>query len=102
MLEVYPDVDTRLRRAAAGNVETHLRELETEGRLLLHPGRARNPSAVSVQKEIEHAKYSASVIKEAKKLEADQRRAALRAQENPPSAQWSVQPKYELIGRARD
>ena len=102
MLDVYPDVDKRLRRAAAGNVETHLRQLEKEGRLLLHPGRPRNPSAVSVQKGIEHAKYSASVIKEAKKLEAEQHRAALRAQENPPSAQWRVQPKYELVGRARE
>lgn len=102
MLEIYPGLDRRLRRAAAGNVETHLRQLEKEGRLLLHPGKPRNPSAVSVQKEIEHAKYSASVIKEAKKLEAEQRRTALRAQENPPSAQWRVQPKYELVGSARE
>lgn len=102
MSAVYPDIDKRLRRAATGNVETHLRQLEAEGRLALHPGKARNPSAATVQKEIEHAKYSASVIREAKKLEAQQRRDAMRAQENPPSAQWSVQPKYELLGSAKD
>lgn len=102
MMEIYPGLDKRLRRAATGNVETHLRQLEREGRLLTHPGRPRKANPAAVQREVEHAKYRAGVISQAKKFETEQRRAELRAQESPPSAQWSRQPKYELLGRASD
>ena len=90
------------RRAATGNVETHLRQLEQEGRLLLHPGRTRQPDPAKVQQEVEHAKYREGIIKQAKKLEDEQRRAELRAQESPPSAAWARQPRYELVGKAKD
>ena len=33
MLALYPDIDSRLRRAADGNVRAHLRQLEAEGRV---------------------------------------------------------------------
>ncbi|MFN8639839.1 MAG: hypothetical protein U0360_10400 [Dehalococcoidia bacterium] len=102
MEAVYPGLDKRLKRAATGNVETHLRQLEQEKRLLLHPGRAKKPNANVVQREVEHAKYVDGVLKEAKKLEEQRRRAELRMQESPPGAAWSRQPKYELVGRAKD
>lgn len=102
MLKIYPGLDRRLRRAAAGNVSTHLRQLDQEGRVLLHPGKPRRPRAATVQREVEHAKYREGVIKQAKKLEAVQRRSLLRAQESPPTAHFSVQPAYELVGRAND
>jgi hypothetical protein len=102
MMEIYPGLDKRLRRAATGNVETHLRQLEREGRLLTHAGRPRKANAAAVQRDVEHAKFRTGVIAQAKKFETEQRRAALRAQESPPSAQWSRQPKYELVGRAKD
>jgi glyoxylase-like metal-dependent hydrolase (beta-lactamase superfamily II) len=102
MMEIYPGLDKRLRRAATGNVETHLRQLEQEGRLLTHAGRPRKPNAATVQREVEHAKYRAGVIAQAKKFEDQARRAELRTQESPPSAQWARQPKYELVGRAKD
>jgi glyoxylase-like metal-dependent hydrolase (beta-lactamase superfamily II) len=102
MLAIYPGLDKRLRRAADGNVRTHLRQLEEEGRLLVQPGRARRPNATKVTKEVEHAKYREGVIKQAKKFEGEQRRAMLRAQENPPNAEFSVPPKYELVGKAKD
>jgi hypothetical protein len=102
MMAVYPGLDKRLRRAATGNVETHLRQLAQEGRLLQHPGRAKKVDAAKAQQEVEHAKYRAGVIKEARKLEDQQRRSELRAQETPPSAAWARQPKYELVGRAKD
>ena len=102
MQAVYPGLDKRLRRAATGNVETHLRQLEQEHRLLLHAGRPRKANAAAVQRDVEHAKFNEGIIKQARKLEDQQRRAELRAQESPPSAAWSRQPKYELVGRAKD
>jgi hypothetical protein len=68
----------------------------------VHPGKAKRRNPAAVQKEVEHAKYQEGVIKLAKKLEAAQRRAALRAQENPPDAEFSRPPRYELVGRAKD
>lgn len=102
MLEIYPGLDKRLRRAADGNVRTHIRQLEEEGRLLVHPGKPRRPNPAKAAKEVEHAKYREGIIKQGKKLEAEQRRAMLRAQENPPDAEFSVPPKYELVGKAKD
>lgn len=102
MMEIYPGLDKRLRRAATGNVETHLRQLEKEKRLITHPGRAKNANPLAAQREVEHAKFQDGVIAQAKKFETERRRTALRAQESPPSAKWSRQPKYELVGRAKD
>jgi hypothetical protein len=31
---------------------------------------------------------------------AEARRAAIFAQENPPSEEWEIPPKYELVGTA--
>ncbi|MSP21803.1 MAG: MBL fold metallo-hydrolase [Dehalococcoidia bacterium] len=102
MMEIYPGLDKRLRRAATGNVETHLRQLEKEKRLITHPGRAKKPNQAAVQRDVEHAKFQDGIIAQARKFETERRRAALRTQESPPSAAWSRQPKYELVGRAKD
>jgi hypothetical protein len=45
---------------------------------------------------VEHGRERARVIKLAKKYESEERRAEIRRQENPPTEQWSVAPKYEL------
>jgi hypothetical protein len=100
MLAVYPDLDKRLRRAATGNVEAHLRDLEQQGRVLVHPGRARRPDPARRAREVEHAKQVQRTLRAAKRLEAKQRRDQLRVQESPPTAQWAVQPSYEIVGRA--
>jgi glyoxylase-like metal-dependent hydrolase (beta-lactamase superfamily II) len=102
MLKLYPDIDKRLRRAADGNVRTHLRQLEQEGRLLVHAGKARRPNAARVARDLEHAKARTSVIKKGKRFEAAQQRSLLRGQENPPNAEWSVPPKFELVGGAKE
>ena len=109
MLLMYPDIDKRLRRAADGNVRTHLAQLEEEGRLKVHPGKPRRGAkatnagwpyvgvaAGGTPKQIEHAKYRANVIKQADRFKAENRRAMLRAQENPPTSQWIEPPRYEL------
>ncbi|MGE5596767.1 MAG: MBL fold metallo-hydrolase, partial [Hyphomicrobiales bacterium] len=41
MLKLYPDINTRLRRAADNNVRAHLRQLEEEGRLTVFEGKPR-------------------------------------------------------------
>jgi hypothetical protein len=45
MLQLYPDIDKRLRRAADNNVRSHLRQLEDEGRLKVYAGKPRRPNA---------------------------------------------------------
>jgi glyoxylase-like metal-dependent hydrolase (beta-lactamase superfamily II) len=96
MMKLYPDVNTRLRRAAENNVRSHLVQLEGEGRIRVHAGKAKRPNAARQLRQEEHAKQRDAIIRQAKKLEAQQRRAEIRAQENPSSAEWSEPPRYEL------
>jgi glyoxylase-like metal-dependent hydrolase (beta-lactamase superfamily II) len=96
MLQLYPDIDKRLRSAANNNVRSHLAQLEDEGRLKVYAGKPRRPSAARAAKDVEHAKHRAQVIKQAKKFEAEERRAEIRAQENPPTSEWIEPPRYEL------
>jgi len=100
MLRLYPGIDKRLRRAADNNVRSHLRQLEEEGRITIYPGRPRRQSPSRAAREVEHARYRQQVIKRAARFEARERRAALRAQENPPGEEWIEPPRYELRGRA--
>jgi endoribonuclease LACTB2 len=102
MLTLYPDIDKRLRRAADNNVRSHLRQLEDEGRLIAYAGKPRRPSAGRAAREVEHARYRQQIIKQAAKLETEERRATLRAQENPPGEEWIEPPRYELRGHAND
>jgi glyoxylase-like metal-dependent hydrolase (beta-lactamase superfamily II) len=99
MLKVYPDLNKRLRRAATGNVMTHLKKMEEEGRLRVRAGKPRPPNVEKQRKEAERAKHRAAVIKEAEKLAIEARKAQLRAQETPPTDQWVTPPKYELVAR---
>ncbi|MEO6399013.1 MAG: hypothetical protein ABIP13_11140, partial [Tepidiformaceae bacterium] len=97
MLKLYPAIDKRLHRAADNNVRSHLTQLEHEGRLKVYAGKPRRAkSAAATGRDIEHARRREVVIKQARRLEAEQRRAEVRAQENPPSADWLEPPRYEL------
>jgi ribonuclease/clavin/mitogillin len=103
MLTIYgDDIDTRLRRAADGNVQTHLRKLEREGRLKTYPGTPKVKSVEETAKEEEHAREREEIKTKAKEIEKEERQAALFAQENPPSAQWEEMPRYELVGSPRE
>jgi glyoxylase-like metal-dependent hydrolase (beta-lactamase superfamily II) len=99
MLRLYPEIDTRLRRAADGNVQTHLRKLEGEGRLQSFPGVPKQPDPAAEAEQAEHARERAAIKEQAAAIEKEERRAALAAQENPPSAQWEEMPRYTLVGR---
>ncbi len=97
MLRLYPDIDTRLRRAADNNVRSHLKQAADEGRIVVHAGRPkRRRSAAKAQRDVEHVHQGDLVIKQAKRIEASRRRGAIRAQENPPGEEWSRPPRFEL------
>ena len=98
MLQLYPQIDKRLHRAADNNVRSHLTQLEHEGRLKVYAGKPRKQkSAAKAQRDIEHVRRRDVVIRQAKRFEAEQRRTEIRAQENPPSAEWVEPPRYELV-----
>ncbi|HJP41562.1 MAG TPA: MBL fold metallo-hydrolase [Dehalococcoidia bacterium] len=97
MMELYKDTDKRLRRAADNNVRSHLKQLEQEGRVKVHPGKPkRKRSAAAIERDVEHGRERDLIIKKAKRLEARNRRAKIAAQENPPTEQWIEQPRFEL------
>jgi endoribonuclease LACTB2 len=98
MLKLYPEIDTRLRRAATNNVEQHLRKLEAEGRLNTYAGVPNEPDAEKQREQEEHARIVEETIAKAKEYEEEKRRATIAAQENPPTEIWAVMPKYELVG----
>jgi ribonuclease/clavin/mitogillin len=102
MLRVYTDLDSRLRRAADGNVRTHLKKLEDEGRLKVYPGKPKQQSEDERRKEAEAARRRLAEQEQAEKAAAAARRAAIIAQENPPAEEWEVPPKYEIVGAARE
>ncbi len=102
MLKLYPDIDTRLRRAANNNVEVHLRKLRDDGRLQVYDGTPKEKSAEERMKAEEHARERNEVKDKAKQYEKEDRMAALFAQENPPTEQWEVMPKYELVGTTKE
>ncbi|HZQ39113.1 MAG TPA: MBL fold metallo-hydrolase [Dehalococcoidia bacterium] len=101
MLKLYPDINTRLRRAADGNVQTHLRQLEAEGRVKLYEGVRKEPAQPSPEEVAEHERRE-SIKAEAKKIEDEERKTAIARQENPPDDEWVERPRYELIGTARE
>ena len=96
MEEIYPDVNKRLRRAADGNVRTHLSQLQQEGRVTVTAGKRRKKNAE--RSRVVRAKLTAErkIIRQGEKLAKKHRDRALGMQENPPTDQWSRMPKYEL------
>jgi len=101
MLKLYPDVDTRLRRAADSNVQAHLRQLEQESRLEVFAGQ-RNESAPHDAAAIAEHERRAAIKKEAAEIEAEERKAAIAMQENPPDDEWIERPRYTLVGTAAE
>lgn len=97
MLRLYPDIDTRLRRAADNNVRSHLAQLADEGAVVEHPGKPKRArSAKQRERDVEHVREQDLIVKKARRIEAARRRREIRMQENPPSEQWTRPPRYEL------
>jgi glyoxylase-like metal-dependent hydrolase (beta-lactamase superfamily II) len=96
MMKLYTDINPRLRRGADANVRAHLTQLEQEGRLTTYAGKPRKTSAAKQVTQMEHARVRNTVIRQARKYEAQGRRATVRAQESPPTEMWIEAPRYEL------
>ena len=97
MLDLYPDIDSRLRAAADGNVRAHLEQLRQEGRIRITPGRKRKPTPRAIARRKARERERGRVIRRAHRYEAAQRREALRRQENPPTDQWTTPPRFEIM-----
>ena len=100
MERIYTDIDPRLRRPADGNVRTHLRKLEKEGRVRIFEGvqRQRTPAEAAKAEEEEHARVE--VIRRADEYREQARRRAMFVQENPPSEEWLEPPRYQVLANA--
>ncbi len=66
----------------------------------MQPGKRRNKRSSSG--DVEHARKRTKIIKLGKRYEAEDSRAQVARQENPPTDEWKVPPKYELVGSPRD
>jgi hypothetical protein len=95
MERLYTDIDSRLRRAADGNVRSHLRKLEREGRLKTYEGVRKEPSAEAAATAQAEEYERVETLRKADEIRAGMRRRALFLQENPPSDEWLEPPRYE-------
>ena len=104
MEEMYPDVDKRLRRAADGNVRTHLAQLRKEGRVSVEAGRRRAKDSERLKRQREKERDERKLIRTGERLAKKLRLRTLGRQENPPTEQWSKMPKFRLSdsGRLKD
>jgi hypothetical protein len=82
-------------------VQTHLRQLDAEGRVKLYEGVRKEPASPAPEEVAEHERRE-SIKAEAKKIEDEERKAAIARQENPPDDEWVERPRYELVGSARE
>jgi len=96
MDEMYTDIDRRLRRAADGNVRTHLAQLKQEGRVRMTPGKRRPKNEERLKRAAEKMREERKLVREGEKLAKRHRSQASGRQENPPTEQWSKMPKFEL------
>ena len=96
MMEIYGDIDKRLRAAADGNVRAHLGQLEKEDRLEVYAGKKRKRTQGAISKERQKSRNRRKIIRQAKRYELDEHRQALALQEAPPINQWSHFPTYGL------
>jgi glyoxylase-like metal-dependent hydrolase (beta-lactamase superfamily II) len=95
---IYADLNLvpRLQRAADRQVTTHLRKLEKEGRVAVHPGKPRQKSAEEVAREEEEEHERLDVIRRADEYREQMRRRVLIGQENPWMEEWVEPPRYSL------
>jgi ribonuclease/clavin/mitogillin len=96
MEALYGGIDPRLRRLADGNVRSHLRKLEKEGRIAVYAGKPRQRSAEETARAESEEHERLDVIRKADEYREQARRRALMAQESPPMEEWAEPPRYEL------
>ena len=97
MENIYGDsIDKRLRRAADGNVQAHLKSLQKSGVVKASRGVKKRPNPATVAKTKAKDKANQKIIRQGKKLEKQAMNNALMQQENPPTDTWKTPPTYQL------
>ena len=97
METIYGDsIDKRLRRAADGNVQAHLKSLQKSGVVKASRGTKKRPNPATVAKNKAKERSDRKVIQQGKKLDKALRNKLLAQQENPPTDVWKRPPTYQL------
>lgn len=97
MESIYGDtIDKRLRRAADGNVQAHLKSLQKSGIVSASRGVKRTPNPATAAKRKLKDQQDRKLINQGKKLEKQARAKALAQQESPPTDRWKKPPTYRL------
>ena len=96
MERLYPDIDSRLRRAADGNVRSHLTKLTKEGRVTVYPGTPRHPDEGELSRRAAEEAERDEALRKADEIRTQMQRRAIFLQENPPTGEWLEPPHYEL------
>src|SRR5688572_7795162 len=97
MERLYPEIDSRLRRAADGNVRSHLAKLAKEGRVTRYEGTPRRPDADEAAHLSAEASEQEATLRRADEIRTQMQRRAIFLQENPPTQEWQEPPRYELV-----
>lgn len=94
--KLYTDVDKRLWRAADRVVQTHLRKLEEDGRIIVHPGKPKPPSGPAPEaQEEEHRRLE--IIRQADEYRTQARRGAEVSMDPGAASEWIEPPAFEII-----
>lgn len=96
MESLYGDINPRLRRAADGNVRSHLQKLVKEGRIMVHAGRRRDVSPDETARADAEEHERLDTIRRADEYREQARRRQIFLQENPPTEEWIEPPHYQL------
>jgi endoribonuclease LACTB2 len=91
------NLDPRLRFAADRQVAAHLKKLEKEGRVRVHPGVLREKTTDELAQLEEEEHERAEVIRRADQYRDEAKRQALALQENPTQTDWLEPPRFTLI-----
>lgn len=97
MEAIYGDsIDKRLRRAADGNVQAHLKSLARSGIVKVGKGTPKRPNPAAAAKRRLKERERNKLIRKAKRYERDAQTRAVARQEAPPTERWSKPPRYQL------
>jgi endoribonuclease LACTB2 len=96
MEALYPDINPRLRRAADGNVRSHLAKLAKEGRIHIFEGKRREESPEERARADSEEHERLETIRRADAYREEARRREISLQESPPAAEWEEPPHYQV------
>lgn len=97
MEAIYGDsIDKRLRRAADGNVQAHLKSLARSGAVQAERGTRKRADPAAAAKRRAKERERGALIRRAKRWEREAQKRTVARQEAPPTERWSKPPRYRL------